>query len=53
MNKYRSVGSQIDSIYAEICQYETDLKKNNEMLDRLFEENKKEIDRRIKVICGE
>lgn len=39
MNKYRSVGSQIDSIYAEICQYETDLKKNNEMLDRLFEEN--------------
>lgn len=39
MNKYKSVGSEIDNIYQEIVQYETELKSNNTMLDNLFEEN--------------
>lgn len=39
MEKYKSVGSEIDTVYTEIVSYEADLKNNNEMLDRLFDEN--------------
>lgn len=39
MNKYKTIGGEIDKIYTELVSYKKDIKDTNTTLDNLYEEN--------------
>ena len=39
LEKYQTVGGEIDHIYVEISQYKNDISKSNEALDEMFDKN--------------
>lgn len=54
MNKYNTMGAEIDKIYVQLRQYESDIKQSNRTLGKMFDENVKYYHELVKyILAGE
>lgn len=54
LNKYNTMGAEIDKIYVQLRQYESDIKQSNRTLGKMFDENVKYYHELVKyILAGE
>ncbi len=52
--KYHTIGEEIDKVYIQLRQYESEIKQSNKKLEQLFEENVKKYHELVKyILAGE